>query len=1803
MELSCTEVPLYGQKTVLAKFEEAVYLPEDAEFYFVYRGSSQRHVVHAQRLNDNTLQSTLPGHDSLETVSVSVCMYTKRYSPVIVGGGSVTYIQDMACKLSNFLVGQVDYITSASHQTMCDQFGLSDEDLHLLDHDVMMAMAHLSLPTTWNVLGKYSEGETACKESLLHLTARLGLSQLSHFLLSQPGGTEAVTVTNEEGATPVHLAAQNGHTELVEILTNSQDTPSPAFRRAVINERAVLHFRRDLGVLALSFNHTPENSLESDIQLLRRCLGDAAFLSKILNSQQVQQERLQMYYNSTSTEEDTVSLISSESSPETEDVKLSKGPVGHSSENEGLMQLDPEKRHSFDVFKKSKNPSTFFAASRLTAMLNGRDEVYANHMVVDKVGDLDINYINLDCVTTDTSSTDPADSTPSSESCAFPSPKEGNQVTHTDADHSRISASQEDQQPFFSSLKLPASAAPHLPLRPCGFRIHRDPSYGSIKKRSSSLDGLDADSEGEGNSNQPRISYPLTNLNSSGPLTASEDELNSFERTTGLDANLAGCDSFSLSSSLQSKDFSPFGVRLRSYSYSSPKPFSGKSRIFRDNTASDSSEDGVFINSGRSLLHALSLSKSVSLLHPCKQRAYSLPDPSEGERIEEEEWDKYITPIKSESEKYKVSRTFSFLKSRMSSTRNKNKTKNKDSKEKEKLSRHQFAVGTFAGVAPCLVCEKALLGKEALQCANCNGNVHKNCKDSAPPCMKKVKERSHTKNRQSAVLTNSSHRDIPQPVFSSMHPSSSLPVGLSALRKETSQQMYPLSKSVPTASFERSLQTLETEVDSGPWRSRSHSEELLQSVGISSSVDSFAIEDVDTPLWSDLRADALEFEADSWSLNVDPAFCNKQEKDVVKRQDVIFELMQTELHHIQTLFIMSEIFRRGMKEELQLDHSIVDKIFPCLDELLEIHRQFFSRMKERRQESVEGTDRNVVINRIGDILVQQFSGENAHKMKQIYGEFCSHHKEAVNLFKELQQNKKFQNFIKLRNSNLLTRRREIPECILLVTQRITKYPVLVERILQYSKEWTEEHKDLCKALSLIKDMIAAVDLRVSEFEKEQKLLEILNKIENKTYTKLKNGHAFKKQDLLSKERILLHEGLVYWKTATGRFKDILALLLTDVLLFLQEKDQRYTFAAVDQKPPVISLQKLIVREVANEERGMFLISASSAGPEMYEIHTSSKEERNNWMRQIQEAVQSCPEEEEGKMYESDEDKRITEARVAKIKKIEECLHNQDQQLCNYLEEKLLIQAKLARMNCRKDVHLESHLLIKPDTGEIPQVAPLLTAALREVAELRSMYSKYEAKLSADFQGHGKNVSCSSHSLALEEGLEVGSLPMAEASQMDNTEGRSLEDSSEKSSLTLESFDEIPESSADSLITEEKENGEEICDFDPSLDHILNEVQESYLGDKIIQALHSLTRLLYSIQAAVIIQDTHIAVHEALLQDHDKTSKGHCSHANLLLEQEKYHSLKKHREDLANLHKLQHQFQQDLQRWHRECEQREWEQDEKEALLLERERECQNQEELLQRNREELDIQLQEHQQNMERLRKGQRLVEKDMEKYQVQQKLLRYWKHNRQSSLPTSFSLSKNEVIGQSQSNSSLDEDSVYINEALVHMSFNNCNRSNSPLAHLDHVNENIHSSSDITRTTEIQSSHQMDASSYSTAINKPLNCIRLCHEISENPPPFCKGDCTEDKNYKNDLLSDDLIVKPEDYSDQLLKNTAPKHQDLSASQVIYCDALLAPVTGRHSPNSGDFQLQHSSEGLVNPQSNTLQNAENGDIEENIIYL
>lgn len=67
-------------------------------------------------------------------------------------------------------------------------------------------------------------------------------------------------------------------------------------------------------------------------------------------------------------------------------------------------------------------------------------------------------------------------------------------------------------------------------------------------------------------------------------------------------------------------------------------------------------------------------------------------------------------------------------------------------------------------------------------------------------------------------------------------------------------------------------------------------------------------------------------------------------------------------------------------------------------------------------------------------------------------------------------------------------------------------------------------------------MIAAVDLSVSEYERHQRLREVWNRMENRSAAKLKNGHTFRKQDMMRPGQTLKHQGVLLWKTATGRLK-------------------------------------------------------------------------------------------------------------------------------------------------------------------------------------------------------------------------------------------------------------------------------------------------------------------------------------------------------------------------------------------------------------------------------------------------------------------------------------------------------------------------------------------------------------------------------------------------------------------------------------------------------------------------------------------
>uniref|UniRef100_A0A3Q3G626 Rho/rac guanine nucleotide exchange factor (GEF) 2b n=1 Tax=Labrus bergylta TaxID=56723 RepID=A0A3Q3G626_9LABR len=726
----------------------------------------------------------------------------------------------------------------------------------------------------------------------------------------------------------------------------------------------------------------------------------------------------------------------------------------------------------------------------------------------------------------------------------------------------------------------------------------------------------------------------------------------------------------------------------------------------------------------------------------------------------------------------------------------------------------------------------------------CNVTIHNRCRDSLPSCAKmKQRQQKLSLVRNSSALQNVALRNktpmMKERPSSAIYPSDSLRQSLLGSRRVRSG--LSLAKSVSTNNIAGGLEDsvglrriLSQSTESLNFRSRTLSMESLTDDGRlkTSRAAAFCIicrglivtvgrpasRDITractrscvvltgewwwSPLLEELQEEGSCVQADSWSLVVEPTFLQTLHKDVIKQQDVIYELIQTEFHHVRTLRIMEGVYRRGMQEDVMLEAGVVHSVFPCLDQLLEWHTHFLSELMKRRTEGLmEGSSTNFTVQKIGDLLLRQFSGQSADDMKKTYSEFCSRHPKAVKLYKDvLARDRRLQQFIRRVCRGPLLRRHGVQECILLVTQRITKYPVLIQRVLDNTKGSEEEVQALSQALLLLKKLISSVDKEVLELDRTRRLQEIQARLDPRAQAEVRGGGVFRGGELL--RRRLIHDGTILWKVQGSRMKDVQVLLMSDILVFLQEKDQKFTFASLD-KSPVVSLNNLIVRDIANQERGMYLLSDSTP-PEMYELYATSKDDRKTWKTRILQAAQSCPSRQDFPLIET-EDKAL-------LRRLRADIQQKDREVLELLQERVTLFSDLVEATGRGTTDEEDGLdlstsssrtsssscrnLFRADTPHAPQAEPLLSASIAEVDRLTELLLDSNIQKSTVTNGN---------------------------QELSNGDSGSLN------------------GSVGSKSSSQDRNG--------------NQLQEGTLGQGICQRLISLSTHLHALQAAVIRQDS------------------------------------------------------------------------------------------------------------------------------------------------------------------------------------------------------------------------------------------------------------------------------------------------------------------------------------------------------------
>ncbi|XP_013406407.1 A-kinase anchor protein 13 isoform X4 [Lingula anatina] len=690
-------------------------------------------------------------------------------------------------------------------------------------------------------------------------------------------------------------------------------------------------------------------------------------------------------------------------------------------------------------------------------------------------------------------------------------------------------------------------------------------------------------------------------------------------------------------------------------------------------------------------------------------------------------------------------------------------------KDKEGKKTHQFVSVSFSNSTSCDICGKTLANKPAVSCENCSINVHdSSCKDSVPPCLKLKKDKRPYRREIQERCPPPVGGQQGGPILKSSQSfveAGSVPAGR-VKQTSVSFSSLPNRNSSPN-----------DQLNAGRWSSGAYSQwrRVAAKLGIDKAIAEESQESLDgasismgqdpstLSLQSRLRNNLedtvslsmesldegaqVEFEDDedlmirgpepeAWSVYVNKKEISKlglSKKDV-KRQDHLWEIVMTEKHHLRTLKIMQRVYSHGLVHEVGLPPELVDRLFPRLEDLIDISATFLQRLQERQDEHP-----NKFVSQIGDLLIEQFDSPSSTRMVSAFGEFCSKKKEAEALYKDLfKQEKKFQNFIRKCSGNGLCKHHSIPDCILLVTQRLTKMPTLIEAVIKKTQETNPDHALLKKADMLARNILNAIDAQVDAKEKEQRLIEIYNKLDVRS-TAVYKGKKFKKSDLLSNNRKLVYESTIAWKTARGKTIDVLIVVLSDLVFFLQENNQKYTFFTQDNKASVVSLYKLLVREkgATRDNKGVYVISQSKDTPEMYEFVCKSGEERKQMINIVSAAIRNCPEEDddEGVPSESEEERKIREARAQKVRECLSFLQRSQDQIRELLKDRLH-----AVFDMFDHQPKEEHLLQPYGQDEDANPAEWIDRAAKEAERLSWLLQSGSTNLSRSVSSVGEHQS-------------------------------------------------------------------------------------------------------------------------------------------------------------------------------------------------------------------------------------------------------------------------------------------------------------------------------------------------------------------------------------------------------------------------------------------------------------------------------
>ncbi|KAH9513278.1 Intersectin 1 (SH3 domain protein) [Bulinus truncatus] len=334
-------------------------------------------------------------------------------------------------------------------------------------------------------------------------------------------------------------------------------------------------------------------------------------------------------------------------------------------------------------------------------------------------------------------------------------------------------------------------------------------------------------------------------------------------------------------------------------------------------------------------------------------------------------------------------------------------------------------------------------------------------------------------------------------------------------------------------------------------------------------------------------------------------------KDERKRQQAIQELINTEESYNADMQIALEVFKKPMLINNIVPKDRVNQIFINWEELIVCNKKLLQALRVRKKMC----GKNGVIVSIGDILCESLPHMNP------YMRFCSCQLSAAAALQKLSESSQsFVQFHKTCMQNPKVKGVHLSGYLLKPMQRITRYPLLIEKILSCTPPEHADRTNLEEALNLAQELCSQANQCVKEKQNSDSLEWIQSHVhcdglaENIVFNSLTN--------CMGPRRLLFH-GVLYKAKSN---KELVGFLFNDFLMFAQtSRPLGYSFSTVHlfdtstqfkmYRLPVFLNEVNVSKSGDDSEPCLFRVTSDR----IISLKAVSSVERDTWVREIENA--------------------------------------------------------------------------------------------------------------------------------------------------------------------------------------------------------------------------------------------------------------------------------------------------------------------------------------------------------------------------------------------------------------------------------------------------------------------------------------------------------------------------------------------------------------------------------------------------------